>query len=105
MKKRRLVLSDAAIADIVEQADWYDAQSGERLARRWERAVTFAVSLVANRPRLGATCAFRSSEVKDLRRMSISDFPRHLLFYRFDEEEVFILRIIHGARDLEGLFS
>lgn len=37
--------------------------------------------------------------------MSISDFPRHLLFYRFDEEEVFILRIIHGARDLEGLFS
>lgn len=32
--KRRLVFSDAAIADILEQGEWYAAQSGERLARR-----------------------------------------------------------------------
>jgi hypothetical protein len=34
MRKRRLVFSDAAIADIVEQAEWYAAQSGRPLARR-----------------------------------------------------------------------
>lgn len=28
MKKRRLVFSDAAIADILEQADWYCEQAG-----------------------------------------------------------------------------
>jgi hypothetical protein len=27
-KKNRLVLSDAAVADIVEQAEWYSTQSG-----------------------------------------------------------------------------
>jgi plasmid stabilization system protein ParE len=39
MKKRRLVFSDAAIADILEQADWYAVQSGRRLAQRWEKSV------------------------------------------------------------------
>ena len=29
MKKRRLVFSDAAVADILDQAEWYSAQSGE----------------------------------------------------------------------------
>lgn len=32
MRKTRLVLSDAAIADVVEQADWYREQSDARKA-------------------------------------------------------------------------
>ncbi len=32
MKQARLVLSDAAVTDILEQADWYIAQSGPALA-------------------------------------------------------------------------
>ena len=105
MRKRRLVFSDAAIADILEQADWYTAQSGSRLSRRWEKAVTVAVDHVLNRPAAGAPCTFRSPALQNLRRTTISGFPKHLLFYRFDDEEVFVLRVVHGARDLERLFS
>jgi hypothetical protein len=36
VKSNRLVVSDAAAADIVEQADWYSTQSGSALAERWE---------------------------------------------------------------------
>ena len=43
MKKPRLVLSDAAIADVVEQADWYRGQSGVALAKWWEKAVKSAL--------------------------------------------------------------
>lgn len=103
MKRPRLVLSDAAIADILEQADWYVAQSGEALAKRWEKAVTAAVLRVVSRPAAGAPCRFRPSELRGLRRATISGFPRHLLFYRFDEAEIHILRVVHGARDLERL--
>ena len=42
MKRRRLVFSDAAITDILEQADWYFEQSGHKLAQRWEKAVKSA---------------------------------------------------------------
>ena len=103
MKKYRLVLSDAAVADVLEQADWYTAQSGQALAKRWGNAVTLAVLRVVSRPTAGAPCTFRSPELADLRRAPIPGFPRHLLFYKFHEGEVFVLRIVHGARDLENL--
>jgi len=105
VKKRRLVLSDAAIADILEQSDWYVAQSGPPLAQRWEKAVTSAISLIVDHPAAGARCSFRALELHDVKRTTVRGFPRHLLFYRYDEEEIFILRVVHGARDLERLFS
>ena len=49
MTKNRLVLSDAAVADIVEQADWYSTQSGKALAQRWEHAVKSAIMRTLNR--------------------------------------------------------
>jgi toxin ParE1/3/4 len=105
MRKRRLVFSDAAIADIIKQADWYAVQSGYPLARRWEKAVTSAISRVVSRPAAGTPCVFRLPALEDVRRITISGFPKHLLFYRFDDKEVFVLRVVHGARDLERLFS
>jgi toxin ParE1/3/4 len=103
VRKRQIVLSDAAVVDILEQADWYLAQSGEALASRWEKAVTAALLRVVSRPMVGTPCVFRSPELRDVRRTTISGFAKHLLFYRFSEGEIFILRVVHGARDLERL--
>jgi plasmid stabilization system protein ParE len=36
--------------------------------------------------------------------MSVSGFPKHLIFYRVEKDTLLILRVIHGARDLESLF-
>ena len=44
MKRPRIVLSDAAVADILEQSDLYQEQSGDKLAKRWESAVTSATA-------------------------------------------------------------
>lgn len=104
MKAIRLVVSDLAAADILEQADWYEAQSGRALARRWEKAVTAALLRILKNPNSGAVCAFNSPELCDIRRSTIAGFPKHLIFYRFIEGEVFVLRVVHGARDLEVLF-
>ena len=67
MKKARLVLSDAAAADILEQADWYMAQSGQALALRWEKAVTSAVLRVVKNPGAGTPCTFRPTELRNVR--------------------------------------
>jgi plasmid stabilization system protein ParE len=48
VKRTRIVLSDAVVADILEQSDWYQEQSGDKLAKRWERAVTSAVLRVVD---------------------------------------------------------
>jgi toxin ParE1/3/4 len=96
MKRRRLIFSDAAIADILEQADWYLFQSGRKLARRWERAVKSTISEIVRRPATGSLCTFRIEALRDVRRITITGFPKHLLFYRFRDEEVFILRVVHA---------
>jgi len=103
VKSGRIVLSDMAIAEILEQAEWYESQSGRPLAVRWEKAVTSAALRIAKNPNGGTPCKFESSELRDLRRTTITGFPKHLIFYRFHEGEIFILRVVHGARDLERL--
>ena len=103
MKNPRLVLTDAAIADVLDQADWHIQQSGRPLAQRWEKAVTSAISRVVSHPAAGAPCTFKSPELRGVRRTAIPGFPKHLLFYRFDGEEVLVLRVVHSARDLERL--
>jgi plasmid stabilization system protein ParE len=73
--KPRLVLSDAAIADVVEQADWYRVQSGAALAKRWERAVTSALLRILKNPAAGTRCTFRPVDLRDVRRATIGGFP------------------------------
>jgi toxin ParE1/3/4 len=104
VKRSRVVLGDLAIADILEQADWYNQQSGSKLARRWENAITSTVLGIAQTPRAGAPCKFAAEELRDVRRVPVAGFPRHLVFYQFRRNEIFVLRVIHGARDLESLF-
>lgn len=103
MKHNRLVLSEAAAADIVEQADWYATQSASALAERWENAVTTVIKSVLSHPQAGTPCRFYAHELRNLRRARVPGFRKHLLFYTFDSEKVFILRVVHGARDLEAL--
>jgi len=104
VKPRHIFLTDAAVSDILEQAAWYEEQSGLKLARRWEQAITSALLRIAATPTAGAPCAFKASELTGVRRVPVPRFPKHLVFYRVRNQELIILRIVHGARDLESLF-
>jgi toxin ParE1/3/4 len=35
----------------------------------------------------------------------VKDFEKYLIFYRPQKDGIDVLRIIHGARDIEELFS
>lgn len=104
MKARKIVLTDAAVSDILEQAAWYEEQSGLKLARRWEQAVTSVLLRLVASPAGGAPCTFKADELKGVRRVSVPRFPKHPVFYRLKTQEMVILRVVHGARDLESLF-
>jgi len=104
VKPRHIVLSDAAVNDVLEQAAWYQEQSGPKLARRWEQAVTSTLLRIAATPAAGAPCTFKAADLRGVRRIAVPRFPKHLVFYRVRSQELIILRIVHGARDLESLF-
>jgi plasmid stabilization system protein ParE len=69
VKASRITLSDAAIADILEQADWYQEKPGRKLAARWEKAVTSTLLRIVASPRSGARCSFSAEELNDDRVM------------------------------------
>jgi plasmid stabilization system protein ParE len=103
MNRAELRLTDVAVSDIQEQADWYEQRSDRGLARRWENEVTAALIRIEKNPRLGAKCGFSADELQGVRRIRIAGFSRHLIFYLAEKEEIRILRVVHGTRDLESL--
>jgi len=100
----RVTISEIAVSDILDQSDWYREQSGAKLARRWEQAVSNAIVRISRNPHIGAKCSFKTAELSDVRRTIIQKFPKHLLFYQAQNDQLVVLRVIHGARDLESLF-
>jgi toxin ParE1/3/4 len=105
VKKTRIAFTDAALADILEQSDWYETQGDRSLAQRWEEAVTATLLRIAQRPRIGSRCSFTADELRGTRRLPVADFAKHLAFYQSRERKILVLRVVHGARDLESLFS
>lgn len=55
--------------------------------------------LLANRPEMG----FRRDELA--RTLRVWPVGRWLIFYRQSEEDIEIVRVVHGARDLPRLFQ
>jgi toxin ParE1/3/4 len=104
VKNLRVTFSDAAIADILEQADWYEAQADRSLAQRWEAAVTATLLRITRRPGTGSRCTFTVDELRGTHRMPVAGFAKHLIFYQSRGTEILVLRVLHGARDLEALF-
>lgn len=104
MKKSRVTFSDASIADILEQSDWYEAQADRNLAQRWQEAVTTTLLRIARRPGTGSRCTFTVGKLRGTCRIPVAGFPKHLIFYQSNPAEIIVLRVLHGARDLEGLF-
>lgn len=102
-----LRISEAAALSIVEQADYYEQASDRALAQRWEAALDGAMRSLLSLPERGAPCKFRSPALAGLRWIFVPGFPKHMVFYQYlpGEKAVRIVRVLHGARDLETLLN
>jgi plasmid stabilization system protein ParE len=94
----------AAVNDILEQAAWYQEQSGTKTGRQVGKSSKFNPSAPGGKSRCRRAMLFQSHRAGRHRRMPVPHFPKHLVFYRLQNEEMVILRIVHVTRDLESLF-
>jgi len=97
---------DFAFQDILDHFAFYEEQQGLALAERWQLTTYATLRQLALMPQSGGPCFFSSPFLADVRKISVTGFP-HLIFYRFDSKNnmVRVVRIIHGARDIEALLS
>jgi plasmid stabilization system protein ParE len=88
-------------ADNQFRVAWYAEKGGEELAERFVTAVERTVKKLTENPNWGRRRYPREPLLAGIYAVSIvRPFQKHLLYYRFNEDTLFLERLIHGARDL-----
>lgn len=100
----KVARSRPALLDIVEIADALAQSGGDALARRFVAEVEETADRLAAFPRLGTLLRDETPELRGLRYLPLSRFRRYVIFYREIEGGVQLLRVLHGARDLDRIF-
>ncbi|MBL8874427.1 MAG: type II toxin-antitoxin system RelE/ParE family toxin [Phycisphaerae bacterium] len=98
-----IIISRAAQRDVEEHAVFF-AQESDRAADRFLARVDEAIERLRARPELGhRRHDLFPVERAELRLFGIEGFPSHLVVYRLREEGLYVLRILHGSRDLPNV--
>jgi len=88
-------------SDFELQIAWYVEHAGEDVARRYSESVVHTVGRLCGNPGLGARCEFKHPKLNTLRFCQVvRPFQKHLIFYRYDDKNLFAERVMHGSRDL-----
>lgn len=92
----RVVRRPKFLDDISEAYVWI-APDSEKAAERLLDRIEATIGRLARYPLIGAP---RDTLAEGLRSIRVRPF-RHLIFYRLQEDEIVLVRLLHGARALE----
>jgi toxin ParE1/3/4 len=95
----RLRWSDAAAADVTEIWSYYADVGSRDVANRVLNRIEEAGDKAARAPFLQRA---RVELGPGLRAVVVSP---HILFYAIEDQEVIVVRVLHGARDIEAIFK
>jgi len=95
---KRYRMTPEAVRDLEEIADFFLGDSAS-IARRLFDRIEAKCQTLAEMPGIGRS---RNELAPGLFSSLVG---KYVIFYRPDEEGVEIVRILHGARDLPGLFE
>ena len=92
--------------DILRQFAWYlDVRDSPEIARRFLDAVEVAIQKIADRPKIGAPKWLDNPKLKGLRSWPVPRFPAVRVYYLCSDDELRIVRVLHGKRDLQSILQ
>ena len=94
--KRPIVIQD--LITIATYISYDNLEAGDRFLYAAE--ATF--QLIAKNPGIGRISRFKNPQVAQVRQYPIKGFKNYLILYELTETTIDIIRVIHGARDLEN---
>jgi toxin ParE1/3/4 len=99
---RLILLRSEATLDIDEHFGYISQAYPDRAFQFFDAArQTFAA--LARMPGMGQVYDSQDDDIINLRKWAVQGFKQYLIFYRYDNERLEILRVIHGIRDFEPL--
>lgn len=101
---RQVIILPAARIDMLEQAEYYDSEGGEHSATVSSLNVS-QLRTAAAFPESGTRVRLKHPLLKGCRCILAPEFEKVLIFYTLSNEEVQIVRVFHGARDIESVLD
>src|SRR5690348_4177586 len=96
---RAIQKADGFIADYENLFAWYVDRAGSEVAWRLQTALDRSLIKLAALPDLGRPRHFRHPALAGLRSLPLENpFGNLLIFYRANDENLFAVRLMHGAR-------
>jgi plasmid stabilization system protein ParE len=96
----------AARADILRQYSYYLLEkSAPSVARRFLDSVELTVKQLCKAPGMGPPKRIANPFLAGLRSWPVTGFPAVRIYYLFAADEVRILRVLHGKRDVAALLE
>ena len=96
----------AAREDILRQFAYYlDEKDAPRTARRFLDAVESSIEMLCRMPGMGAPRKLENPLLEGLRSWPVSGFPAMRIYYIHARDELRIVRVLHGKRDVHSLLE
>jgi toxin ParE1/3/4 len=102
--RRRVIRRPAANRDLIE-CFVYIGSDSEESATRFLRAAEETFVDLAAMPGMGVATSLGEPGDQSLRRWRIRGFENFLIFYRPIEDGIEVIRVLHGAREIERIFE
>jgi toxin ParE1/3/4 len=101
----RVRVLPAADQDIDGQAGYLMQEAGLETALRFYDATAVTFENLARMPGMGEQRETANPRLAGLRVWRIEGFPNQLIFYRPIEGGIEIIRVLHGARDIDAVLE
>ena len=99
-----LYIRPAASDDIDEIVDYLLGESVPA-AQGFVKDLQKCFDLLTENPKIGVQREYRSAALSGMRMSPLKKFSTYLVFYLSDDQTIDIVRVLHGRRDIEQLFS
>ncbi|MGW8256086.1 MAG: type II toxin-antitoxin system RelE/ParE family toxin [Thermoguttaceae bacterium] len=60
---------------------------------------------MAETPQIGSLCPFKNPLAANIRVWPVRRSKRYLVFYRHELKFIYVVRVLHGARNWQSLFE
>jgi toxin ParE1/3/4 len=100
----RILLRPLAVRDL-DAHSAFIARTQRAAARRFVRVTEKALTRLALNPALGPVWDSQDPRLTGLRCWTLRGFPNHVIFYRAVADGIEVVRILHGAQDLNRIIG
>jgi toxin ParE1/3/4 len=105
LKRKKIKICPAADADLTSHALHIAQHASIEVALAFYDEADRIFDLLARQPRIGLLCEFTKPGLAHVRRFPLKEFRNYLVFYQPLSDGVEIVRILHGAQDIEAIME